>query len=157
MTTWYHISIFLHLVAGAFWIGGMLFLPLVLLPGIKDHPDRRNLLMVTGLKFRFYGYVMLILILVTGLLNLHFREVPFTWKFFTQSHWGRLVSLKIILFLLLILISSIHDILVGRRVVSQTQTTNNKNLKLIASWTGRILLLISLVMAYVGVVLSRGG
>jgi len=157
MNSWYYFSVFLHIVAGAFWIGGMLFLPLVLLPGIKNHPDRRNLLMVTGLKFRFYGYVMLILILLTGLLNLHFREVPFTWNFFTQSHWGRLVSLKIILFISLILISSIHDIFVGRKVVSSVPSSNNKNLKLIASWTGRILLLISLIMAYVGVVLSRGG
>ena len=157
MNTWYHISVFLHIVAGAFWIGGMLFLPLVLLPGIKNHPDRRNLLMVTGLKFRFYGYVMLSILLLTGLLNLHFREVPFTWNFFTKSNWGILVSLKIILFLSLIFISSIHDIFVGQKVVSSVQSANNKNLKLVASWTGRTLLLISLIMAYVGVLLSRGG
>jgi hypothetical protein len=33
----------------------------------------------------------------------------------------------------------------------------NQNIKLIARWTGRLLLLISLIMAYIGVVISRGG
>src|SRR5437762_13031026 len=116
MNTWYYISVWLHIVAGAFWIGGMLFLPLVLLPGIKDHPDRKNLLMATGLKFRFYGYIMLSLLLLTGLVNIYFRGIPFSWKFFTETHWGRLVSLKIILFISILLVSLVHDLFVGRRV-----------------------------------------
>ena len=155
MSNWYYLSVWLHIVAGAFWIGGMLFLPLVLLPGIKNHPDRKNLLMATGLKFRFYGYIMLSILLLTGLLNIYFRGVPFSFKFFTENHWGSLVSLKVVLFLSMIMISLFHDMFVGRKAVEQMG--NNKQLKLIASWTGRILLLISLVMAYIGVLLSRGG
>jgi len=54
MSPSYYISVWLHIIGAAFWIGGMLFLPLVLLPGIKDHPDRKKLLLATGLKFRFY-------------------------------------------------------------------------------------------------------
>jgi hypothetical protein len=34
---------------------------------------------------------------------------------------------------------------------------DNKKIKLVASWTGRILLLIALTMAYIGVLISRGG
>lgn len=133
----------------------MLFLPLVLLPGIKNHPDRKNLLLATGLKFRFYGYIMLFVLLITGLLNIYFRGIPFSFKFFTESRWGSLVSLKIILFLSMIMIMVFHDQFVGRKAMEQMG--NNKQLKLIASWTGRVLLLISLVMAYIGVLLSRGG
>jgi putative copper export protein len=155
MNTWYYISVWLHIVAGAFWIGGMLFLPLVLLPGIKDHPDRKNLLMATGLKFRFYGYIMLSLLLLTGLLNIYFRGIPFSWKFFTEIRWGRLVSLKIVLLAAIIIVSLIHDRFVGRRAIDQM--ADNRKLKMIARWTGRILLLISLAMAYIGVLLSRGG
>jgi copper resistance protein D len=155
MNTWYYISVWLHIVAGAFWIGGMLFLPLILLPGVKDHPDRKNLLMATGLKFRFYGYIMLGLLLCTGLLNIYFRGIPFSWEFFTENRWGKWVSLKIILFISILLVSFIHDAFVGRRAINQT--ADNKNFKLIARWTGRILLLISLLMAYIGVLLSRGG
>jgi putative copper resistance protein D len=155
MSTWYHISVWLHIVAGAFWIGGMLFLPLVLLPGIKDHPDRKNLLMVTGLKFRFYGYIMLSVLMITGLLNIYFRGIPFSFKFFTENRWGSLASLKIVLFISMVMISLFHDQFVGRNVIEQMG--NDKQSKIIARWSGRILLLISLLMAYIGVLLSRGG
>jgi copper resistance protein D len=155
MNTWYYICVWLHVVGAAFWIGGMLFLPLVLLPGIKNNPDRSRLLMATGLKFRFYGYIVLVMLLVTGLLNIYFRDIRFSWSFFTKSHYGRLVSLKLILFLSLLLISLIHDLFVGRKAIEQMK--DRRKLKLIARWTGRILLLISLLMAYIGVLLSRGG
>lgn len=155
MNNWYYISVWLHIIGAAFWIGGMLFLPLVLLPGIKEHSDRRNLLMATGLKFRFYGYIVLTIMLITGLLNIYFRGIHFSWQFFTESSYGKLVSLKIILFVLMILVSLFHDLFVGRKAIAQMQ--DNKKIKLVASWTGRILLLIALTMAYIGVLISRGG
>lgn len=154
MNTWYYISVWLHIIGGAFWIGGMLFLPLVLLPGIKDHPDRRNLLMATGLKFRFYGYIVLSMMLITGLLNIYLRGISFSWQFFTESRYGALVSFKILLFVLIILVSLAHDLLAGKKAMEQMQ---NGKIKLIARWSGRILLLISLIMAYLGVLISRGG
>jgi putative copper export protein len=154
MSTWYYISVWLHIIGGAFWIGGMLFLPLVLLPGIKDHPDRKNLLMATGLKFRFYGYIVLAMMFITGLLNIYLRGLSFSFNFFIMTRYGQLVELKIILFVLMITISLLHDLIVGRKAVEQME---NKNIKLIARWTGRLLLLISLIMAYIGVVISRGG
>jgi len=154
MSTWYYISVWLHIIGGAFWIGGMLFLPLVLLPGIKDHPDRKNLLMATGLKFRFYGYIVLAMMFITGLLNIYLRGLSFSFNFFIMTRYGQLVELKIILFVLMITISLLHDLIVGRKAVEQME---NKNIKLIARWTGRLLLLISLILAYIGVVISRGG
>ena len=155
MNTWYYISVWLHIVGAAFWIGGMLFLPLVLLPGIKAHPDRRNLLMATGLRLRFYGYIVLTIMLITGLLNIYFRGISFSWQFFTESRYGRLVSLKVLLFILMILVSLFHDLFVGRKAIGQMQ--DNKKIKRVASWTGRVLLLIALAMAYIGVLISRGG
>lgn len=154
MNTAYYICVWLHVIGAAFWIGGMLFLPMVLLPGIKDHPDRKNLLMITGLRFRFYGYIVLSLMLVTGLLNIYFRGIHFSWQFFSESRYGRLVSLKIVLFILIILVSLMHDLIAGRKAMEKMQ---NEKIKLVARWTGRILLLISLVMAYIGVLISRGG
>ena len=71
-----------------------------------------------------------------------------------MTWYGQLVELKIILFVLMITISLLHDLIVGRKAIEQME---NKNIKLIARWTGRLLLLIALVMAYIGVVISRGG
>ena len=154
MSSWYYISVWLHIIGGAFWIGGMLFLPFVLLPGIKNHPDRKNLLMATGLKFRFYGYIVLAMLFITGLLNIYLRGLNFSLNFFIMTRYGQLVELKIILFVLMITISLLHDLIIGRKAFEQME---NQNIKLIARWTGRLLLLIALVMTYIGVVISRGG
>lgn len=72
MNTFYIISVWLHIVGASFWIGGMLFMPLVLLPGIKNNPERRQVLMITGLKFRFYGYIVVALLFITGITNMYF-------------------------------------------------------------------------------------
>src|SRR4030095_7732266 len=154
MNTWYYISVWLHIVGAAFWIGGMLFLPLVLLPGIKNNPDRQNLLMATGLKFRFYGYIVLAILFVTGLLNIYLKGISFSLNFFIMTRYGQLVELKIILFVLMLTISLMHDVIVGRKAIEQME---NQKIKLIARWTGRLLLLIALIMAYIGVMISRGG
>src|SRR4026208_1313448 len=154
MSPSYYISVWLHIIGVAFWIGGMLFLPLVLLPGIKNHPDRKKLLLATGLKFRFYGYIVLAMMFITGILNIYFRDIDFSWKFFFESKYGSLVSLKILLFITMIIISIFHDLLFGRKALEE-QLVDDPALRLIARWTGRLLLLISILMAYIGVVLSR--
>jgi putative copper export protein len=135
----------------------MLFLPLVLLPSIKNNYERTQLLMATGLKFRFYGYIVLVMMFVTGMLNMNFKGVQFSWRFFNETHYGRLVVIKLILFFSLVLISLTHDFIAGRKFLAQMQKEQGVKVKLIARWTGRILLLISLILAYIGVLLSRGG
>ena len=153
MDTLYHISVWLHIIGVSFWIGGMLFLPMVLLPSIKDHPDRRNLLMQTGLKFRFFGYIVLTLLLVTGISNMFLRGVDVSWKFLFTGRYGKLVITKILLFLTILVVSLVHDVQARKRLSTDEE---RKRFKIIALWSGRILLIVSLVMAYIGVVLSRG-
>src|SRR6476646_5476229 len=153
MDTLYHISVWLHIIGVSFWIGGMLFLPMVLLPSIKDHPDRRNLLMQTGLKFRFFGYIVLTLLLLTGISNMFLRGVDVSWKFLFTSNYGKLVITKFLLFLTILAVSLVHDAQARKRLSTDEE---RKRFKIIALWSGRILLIVSLVMAYIGVVLSRG-
>jgi putative copper resistance protein D len=157
MSVWYLISVFVHIVFAAFWIGGMLFLPLVILPGIRQHPDRIAILYKTGLTFRFYGWIALTALVATGLLNMYLRGMPFTWAFFTQSDYGILVSYKLLIFLGILLVSGVHDFFLGRKALEEMQNSDNSQLKLLARWSGRINLLLALAMAFLGVVLSRGG
>ncbi len=156
MSIWYFTSVFLHIVLAAFWIGGMLFLPLVILPEIKQHPDRIAILYKTGMKFRFYGWIALIGLLCTGLLNMYLRGMPFTWAFFSQSDYGVLVIWKLLIFIGILLVSGMHDLLFGKKALEELQISDNKNFKLMARWSGRINLLLALVMAFLGGVLSRG-
>ena len=112
--------------------------------------------MATGLKFRFYGYIILVLMFVTGVVNMSFKGFQFSWIFFNETHYGRLVVLKVILFFSLVLISLTHDLVAGRKFLSRMQKEESAKVKVVARWTGRILLLISLIMAFIGVLLSRG-
>lgn len=157
MSTWYLISVFVHVVLAAFWIGGMLFLPLVILPGIKHSPDRISILYKTGIKFRFYGWIALGGLLLTGLLNIHLRGIPITWKFFASSSYGVLVSYKLLIFIVLLSLSGVHDYFIGKRAINEMQYSSSEKLKQLARWSGRINLLLALMMAFLGVVLSRGG
>ena len=157
MSLWYFFSVYLHILFAALWIGGMLFLPLVLLPGIRQHPDRIALLYKTGLQFRFYGWIALTALLVTGLANIHLRGLPFTGAFFLHSDYGRLVCWKLLVFAAILVVSGAHDFMFGRKALEDFQASENKNFKLLARWSGRVNLLLSLVMAFLGVVLSRGG
>lgn len=156
MYSLYHIIVWLHILGASFWIGGMLFLPLVLLPAIKNNATRSKLLFETGIRFRFYGYIVLAIMFVTGLLNMKLKGAQFSWKFFNGTHYGELVSVKIILFFSLVFISLTHDLVAGKKFLAQIEMQPNGKRKLMARWTGRILLLISLVMSFIGVLLSRG-
>lgn len=153
----YYISIFLHIILAAFWIGGMLFLPLVVLPGLRQHPDRTAILYQTGVKFRFYGWIVLLLLLITGLGNWYFRGLPFEFSFLFKSEYGTLLGYKLLLFSCVLIISAVHDFYIGEKAIGQMQNSSKSRLKVIARWSGRINLLLALCIAFIGVVLSRGG
>lgn len=153
MNTFYLISVWLHIICVSFWIGGMLFLPLILLPGIKNNAERSELMLATGLKFRFYGQIALGILLITGFLNIYLRGIHVSFDFFIQSRYGNLVIVKCILLLSIIGIGMWHDRLAKKRLESEDA---GKKFKMVARWSGRLLLLISLAMAYIGIVLSRG-
>lgn len=154
MNTWYYISVWLHIIGVSFWIGSMLFLPLALLPAIKNNPGKANLMMETGIKFRFYGYITMALLLITGIANIFLRGIKISLDFFLESSYGNLVIVKIILFLSILAIGFWHDVHAKKRLLSEA---HNRKFKMVARWSGRLMLLISLLMAFIGVILSRGG
>jgi putative copper export protein len=157
MGTVYIISVFLHIVFATFWIGGMLFLPLVLLPAVKHDSDRISLLYKTGIKFRFYGWIALIGLLTTGIYNMHAKGMSFTTEFLMKNDYGKLLGLKLSAFVLMIAIAGIHDFYVGNKAIEQMKKNDAGKLKYIARWSGRINLMLALLIAFLGIALSRGG
>lgn len=111
----YFISVFLHILAAAVWIGGMIFLAAVLLPSIKKHPEKAILIHSVGLKFRTVGWIVLTLLLVTGLLNTHLRQIEFSWEGLSGSRFGQLISFKLVIFAVTAIISIAHDFYIGTK------------------------------------------
>ena len=135
----------------------MLFIPLVLLPGIENHPDRRLLLYKTGIKFRLYGWFALAALFITGVMNMHYKGFELTFEFLSSNGYGELLGIKLAIFITMILIGVFHDIYAGTRPLTELNPKESDNFKLIARWSGRIILLLALSMAFIGVALSRGG
>lgn len=88
---------------------------------------------------------------------MYFRGAPLTIDFFTTSNYGKLLSIKLALFVLMLLITGIHDFYIGMKSIDEMQQTSGSKFKLLARWSGMLNLLLSLIIAFLGVAISRGG
>jgi len=134
--------LWLHVVLASFWVGGMIFLSLVIAPYIKDKPFRNEAFQEVGRRFSIYGtFVTLSLLLLTGLANAYLL------------HGGverRSVKEKLFLFAIIVLVSLAHDLWAGRRAL------HSKKYVVWARWLGLLNLLLGLVAVYMGVRIRLG-
>lgn len=156
----YILSIFIHILAACVWLGGMLFLILAFIPGIKKHPDKVNLIATVSLKFRIVGIVALIVLLITGIVQLEIRGAQWSLAYFTTSFFGKMAGLKLLVFTLILLISLIHDYFIGTHAIDawKKDPDNPKTVALrkLSRLLGRLNFILALLAALIGVILARG-
>lgn len=156
----YILSVFIHIVAACMWLGGMLFLILAFIPGIKKHPDKVNLIAKVSLKYRMVGAVTLVLLLITGIAQLEYRGVQWTIEYFTGTSFGKVAGLKILVFIGILFISIIHDYYIGNLAIEawKDHPEHPKTIKLrnLSRLLGRISFLLALIAVFLGVILVRG-
>ncbi|MFV9686634.1 copper homeostasis membrane protein CopD [Pantoea sp. KXB45] len=88
----------LHLIASAFWAGGLL--PLLLLMGEARHIDRRTDAIRTMMRFSRYGHLAVALTLLSGVINsLMIAGWPLTWQ---DSRYIELLLCKVLLVALMV-------------------------------------------------------
>ena len=93
-----------------------------------------------GNQFKFVGWVILPLLLLTGIFNSIYRGFYIlTW-------------LKIFLFSIILIISAIHDFYIGPKAVR----TGNKRLMGYSRIIGRINFLLAIIMVLLGILIVRG-
>jgi putative copper export protein len=132
---------FLHVGAALTWVGGMLFVALVLVPvtrRLEDPGLRRRLMHETGLRFRTVGWVAMGVLVATGLINLWLRPELLTLARF----W-----VKAALVVVAIVLSAAHDFVLGPRA---GRPDAPPSLRPAASWLARVNLLLVLVVVYLG-------
>ncbi len=133
----------------------MLFLILVIMPSIRNNPQRRQLLYAMGIRFRTVGWIALALLLITGISNMYFRGISLSE--ITANGYGRLFGYKICVFLLIIGISFYHDFFVGPKGVSEIENeASRKRFVKIAKIIGQLNLLLALIAAGIGIIIVRG-
>jgi uncharacterized membrane protein len=155
-----------HVLAAAIWVGGMIFVALVVVPVIRRKELQgaaARLIHFTGIRFRWVGWACFVLLLVTGLFNVLVRGIAWA-DLFTPQFWaapfGKLLAVKLVVFALILASSALHDFLVGPRAVVVWQerpgSAEATRLRRQATRFGRLNLLLALTIVALGVMLVRG-
>lgn len=134
----------IHVLAAITWIGGSLFIALVLVPvarRLEDPRHRTRLVQDTGRRFRTVGWVALGLLVLTGLGNLWLY--PVFWA-------SPRLHAKLALVLLALLLGALHDFVLGPRA---GQPGADPAFRARASWVARLNVLVALAIVAFGLAL----
>jgi uncharacterized membrane protein len=111
----------LHLLAAAVWLGGLLFISMVLLPVVRHRfPPEISSEVISALARRFQpiGWIALILLLLTGFRRavLVFEGFPELFQAFSTTPYGKLLRAKLLLVCVIIAMQLLHDFVLGPQV-----------------------------------------
>lgn len=152
------LALFLHIISAIMWVGGMLFLTLVLAPFLMTIPDpseRSKIYQFVGKKYRTIGWINIILLLVTGpvilagLYGISPGEIHAAIA--SGGPFGKALGVKIVLVVIIVLSSFFHDFFFGPKA------RNSPNYSKIAKIFGRGNLLIALLIVIFAVLIRTGG
>jgi len=159
--TWYELTVYIHVVAAIVWVGGILFLGLIAVPAARRlAPDvRTHLLGELGRRFRFVGYMLLGVLIATGIVQSAFRGATLAnvldGSFFATS-FGRTLGFKLLFFTLMLAASIAHDFFVGPASVRAFRAGQDANrLRKAASWLARVTAVFALLVVAYAVLLVR--
>jgi copper resistance protein D len=172
----YHLSVFVHILSAIVWVGGMLFLALVIVPTTRGLPtaERAALFGSIGRRFRTVGWACIALLLVTGTVNSIYRGVTWT-NVLTAELWGSpfgtTLALKLGLVAILLGLSAYHDVVIGPRSVramtdadgaaaspkeQRARLAEARRLRVLASYVGRVEAILALLVIALAIMLVRG-
>jgi putative copper export protein len=143
----------------------MLFLVLVVVPWLRAgaRSDAASFLRETGRRFRTIGWTCFVVLLVTGTLDLWVRGVrpsDFGRAEWLLSPFGQVVLVKLAAFLLVLLLSAVHDFVVGpratRAIATDPRSPRARIERRRAAFLGRSNVVLALVLVAAGVMLVRG-
>ncbi|MFQ5883296.1 MAG: DUF4149 domain-containing protein [Candidatus Methylomirabilales bacterium] len=142
----------LHLLGAVVWIGGMLFLGLVLTPILRHRPplERAALLSAVGRRFLKIGWGGLGVLLLTG---------PTLWAL-RGFQLTPVLTAKLALVGVILLLSLLHDFSLGPRLVAQLeggdQGEETLRLRRRLALLARLNAVCAILVLVLGLAMSRG-
>ena len=152
--------VWLHLLAAVSWIGGTIFLSVVLVPVLRreQFASQKALLFRTiAMRFRMVVWGSIAMLLLTGPLLLHEQGI----SIMNPSGWPTVLSVKLGLVAILLLFIVTHDLIVGPRVGRilqapvESRTKSDHAMVGWSPWIARCSLLLTLAVLLAAVVLVR--
>ncbi len=164
----YQTAVFVHILAAITWIGGTLFLAMVVVPVVRGgvEPQRSaRLLSEMGRKFRPVAWSSIALLVGSGLYVAldHWKVAPSEF-FGGDSRFVQVLQVKVGLVAIAIVLSFIHDFVLGPRLTRSLQAANAggpppagvAKLRKATVWLARVNLLLLLAIVALAVTLIRG-
>ncbi|MFQ5961711.1 MAG: DUF4149 domain-containing protein [Candidatus Methylomirabilales bacterium] len=148
----YLVIVTLHLMGAVVWIGGMLFLGLVLAPVLRHRPpaERAALVSAVGRRFLRIAWAALGILLLTGSILWALRGF----------HLPLVLIAKLALVGVILLLSLLHDFLLGPRLVGQLerggQGEETLSLRRRVAFLARLNVLFALIVLILGLAIRRG-
>lgn len=152
--------VILHILAAVSWVGGMIFLSLVLAPLVRSRkavPEFMALFRSAALRFRPIVWVAMAILLMTGPMLLSLRGVALA----NPSSWPGIVTAKLMLVALLLFLTLLHDLVLGPQVsrvsaIPESQRTAGEQVVFkTARWLPRVSLLLALAVVITAAALAR--
>ena len=117
----YYVNVTAHVLAAMLWLGGMFFLGIVgapVLRGVEPPELRQQLFHRLGVRFRAIGWWAIAVLLMTGLINLHYHGwLQWSGVLGTAAFWrtppGHALALKLVAVAAMLLVSAVHDFRLG--------------------------------------------
>jgi copper resistance protein D len=159
----YHANVTLHVLAAMLWIGGMFFFALVgapVLRKIESQELRARLFRQLGEKFRTIGWVAIVILIATGIANLHFRgwldsDVLGSRHFWTTAV-GTALAWKLGAVVAMLVVQAFHDFNLGPASSrAAAGTPESIRLRRRAALLARLSAILGLVVVIAAVYLAR--
>ena len=159
------VSLWIHILAATTWIGGSVFLALVLVPTLRNPAWRdRGLELIRQVARRFLWVVWtcFALLIVTGIFNLLVHEGGDPSLIASNQLWssayGRVLAWKLTFVGSILVLSALHDFVLGPVATraAGAGAAGAGRLRLAVRWVGRLNLLLGLFVVGLGVALGRG-
>lgn len=151
------LSLFLHVMAAILWIGGMLFITLVIAPFLRSLNDRKQqsmLYQAIGTRYRFWGWVAIVILLITGPINLYLMGISPLLIFnptFHGTDYGFALMMKLGFVFIIVASSLLHDFWIGPKARQSPKYSK------IAKIAGRSNLIIAILIVIFAVFIRTGG
>lgn len=163
MRALYLANVTVHILAAMFWLGGMFFLGVIGAPtlrAVEPAALRQRLFHQLGARFRSAGWWAIAILLVTGTLNLYFRGWLHGDVLGSSTFWttpvGHALSLKLLAVAAMLLVSSIHDFVLGPRAGRAAPGSPDAiALRIRAARLARLNALLGVVVVVAAVMLAR--
>lgn len=162
----YYTVVTIHVLAALFWLGGMFFLAVVgapLLRSVEPPEQRQRLFREMGTRFRFAGWIAIGILIVTGILNLHYRGwLQWDGVLASSTFWhtavGHSLACKLIAVTAMVVVSAIHDFILGPAAGRQSPGSARAiSLRRHAAHLARANAVLGIIIVIAAVRLARGG